>query len=381
MSGSIEGVNRRAFVAAGLAATAGARLGRAEGPGDPPQTETPKRPGPRTVKLPRSGFETPVIGLGCPYLARWTAQGKPEEVRRILRYAFDRGIRFFDSGQLYPVDPVAGAAIAEFRDQVYISNKTHAAGPDAPALARKHVETALKSYRTDVIDCVKVHNAFDYDNTLRVLDALEQLRKEGKVRQLGLSTHVYYEVALRVIETGRLDEVMLGKGYFPKGYYQMLSERNVEFRELAIARAHERGMTVVGMKCLGGFLFNEAGRRLVPDFDEAKRARLPATALRWGFSDPRITLWAVGMDKESDVDRNLALISDDLALTDADRTLLAEYSAKLWQAKPIRDMARPFAEPGSGYLEPYIVDLLKRQGIDPEPYRRQASGEAAKPGV
>ena len=51
-----------------------------------------------TVKLPRSGFTTPVIGLGCPYLARWTAQGKPEEVRRILRYAFDRGIRFFDSG-------------------------------------------------------------------------------------------------------------------------------------------------------------------------------------------------------------------------------------------------------------------------------------------
>ncbi len=42
---------------------------------------------------------------------------------------------------------------------------------------------------------------------------------------------------------------MLGKGYFPKGYYQMLSERNVEFRELAIARAHERGLTVIGMKC------------------------------------------------------------------------------------------------------------------------------------
>jgi aryl-alcohol dehydrogenase-like predicted oxidoreductase len=127
-------VNRRAFVAAGLAAAAAVRPGRAEDPGDPPKTETPKRPGPRTVKLPRSRFETPVIGLGCPYLARWSAQGKPEEVGRILRYAFDRGIRFFDSGQLYPVDPVAGTAIAEFCDKVYISNKTHAAGLDASAL-------------------------------------------------------------------------------------------------------------------------------------------------------------------------------------------------------------------------------------------------------
>ena len=59
----------------------------------------------------------------------------------------------------------------------------------------------------------------------------------------------------------------------------------------------------------------------------------------------------------------------------ADRTLLAEYSAKLWQSKPIREMERPFGEPGRGYLEPYIVDLLKKQGIDPEPYRRQVSGE------
>jgi hypothetical protein len=87
------------------------------------------------------------------------------------------------------------------------------------------------------------------------------------------------------------------------------------------------------------------------------------------------------MDKESDIDRNLALIAGDLALTDADRALLAEYAAKLWQAKPIRDMERPFAEPGGGYLEPYIVDLLTRQGIDHEPYRRQTSGEAGKPGA
>jgi len=42
-----------------------------------------------------------------------------------------------------------------------------------------------------MVDCVKVHNGFDFHTTLCVLDALDQFCKEGKVRQLGLSTHVY----------------------------------------------------------------------------------------------------------------------------------------------------------------------------------------------
>ncbi len=387
MSGSSDPIDRRRFVAAGLASGAAlgavtGRAGEASPSSSPASTdESTTASGPATVNLPRSGFTTPIIGLGCPYLARWTAQGKPEVARRVLRYAFERGIRFFDSGQLYEIDPVAGEAISEFREHVYISNKTHAAGPDAPALTRSHVETALRNYRTDMIDCIKVHNAFDYDTTMRVLDTLDTLRMEGKLRQVGLSTHVYFEVAYRVIDTGRLDEVMLAKGYFPKGYYQMLSERNVEFRELAIARAHELGMNVIGMKCLGGILFNEDGRRFVPDFDESKRAQLPAAALRWAFDDPRLTMIAVGMDREADVDASLELISGDRSLTTADRLLLADYSAKLWSSQFVRGMERPFAEPGSAYLEPYVVGLLERQGVDPEPYRAKMSGKAEDTGA
>ncbi len=373
MSQSSIEIDRRKFVGASLSSGVGLGAFLA---GHANASSANVHPVARNVRLPRSGFQTPIIGVGCPYLARWIGQQRPQRAKDVLRYAFDQGFRFFDSGQLYEIDPLAGEAIAEFRDKVYISNKTHAAGPNAPELVRAHVEVALSNYKTDYIDCVKVHNAFHYDNSMRVLDALDTLRNEGKIRQIGISTHVYYELAYQLIDTGRVDEVMIAKGYFPKGYYQMLSERNREFRELAIGRAHELGMNIIGMKCLGGILFNRDGTRFVPDFEEEKMAKLPGAAIRWGFADPRITMYAIGMDQESDVDAALALISGDMTFTLEDRALLAEFSARLWESEFITKMEKPFTKSGEGYLEPYVAGLLRDQGIDPEPYRLEALNRA-----
>ncbi|UCH36446.1 MAG: aldo/keto reductase, partial [Armatimonadota bacterium] len=264
--------------------------------------------------------------------------------------AYEKGIRYFDTAESYGSEAIIGAALQDVRDDVYLATKTHAI---TPGVARQHVEASLRELRTDALDCVKLHVPNEYDHAMRVLDEIEAMRDEGKMRLIGMSNHVHFELALKLIDTGRLDEVLLARCYFPKGYAEIISQRNQELREMAIARAHELDMNIIGMKALGAVIFGHHAADLVPDHDKEKARRLPAAAIRWSFSDPRFHIYLVGVSMFSDIDENVATCSGDLTVTDEDRALLAEFSAKAWGAKPIRDCPEPYKHPDSPvYYEP-----------------------------
>jgi predicted aldo/keto reductase-like oxidoreductase len=185
------------------------------------------------------------------------------------------------------------------------------------------------------------------DRYLPVIDELERMRDEGTVRTIGLSSHLNYELAFRIIDTGRLDELLISRGYFPKGMREIIWPRNLQWRDLCVARAHQLGMNIIGMKGLsnvlyGHFRVQEDGsfklgpRTMVPDYPEDRIRRLPGAALRWAFSDHRFHLYIVGMSVPADVDEDVALCSGDLALTNDDRLLLAEFSTRLWDAEHVQ---------------------------------------------
>jgi hypothetical protein len=77
---------------------------------------------------------------------------------------------------------------------------------------------------------------------------------------------------------------------------------------------------------------------VVPNYDAAARGKLPAAAMRWALSDKRVSLLAIGMGYREEVDQNAATLSADLTLTDADRKLLADYSAKAYKSPRIKAM-------------------------------------------
>jgi predicted aldo/keto reductase-like oxidoreductase len=344
-------LNRRQFVTSTAAAAAGAAaLGSASATGAKPRATGNRVNGVPTTVLPRGGREVPIFGVGCAYIGGYLSQGKKDEAIRVLRYAHERGMRYFDSATLYPTDAAAAEALAPVIEDIYLTTRSPARPPDPAKTMRDHVELELKRYKTDVIDCFKIHNAHDYDNAMLALDELEKIREQGKIRQIGVSSHVHFENIYRLIDTERLDQVLLGRTYFPKGYYQLLSQHNMAWRERCIARAHELGMNVIGMKCLGGVLFTRAPQN-PPEFPDEKRKRLPAAAIRWGYADQRITLYNIGIGTTQDVDDNIEIFSGDMTFTDSDRQLLAEYSTKLWTSPMIRAMEEPYKLPGA---EPYL---------------------------
>jgi aryl-alcohol dehydrogenase-like predicted oxidoreductase len=351
MSRDRSDLNRRSLFKAGVGLAVGAAVGKTVAPARP--AEAAAGTGLRTSKLPRGGAEVPIFFCGSGPLIVGGANFAGlkltnEDKIELFRYAYDQGLRYFDTAASYGTEPLIGAALKDVLDEVYIGTKTHAAlgDGDLAKLTREHVEASRKNLGRDVLDCVKMHNPVELDKALVVLDELERLRDEGRIRNIGVSCHVPFETAYRLIDTGRLDEALLARCYFPKGLYELISHRNREFQQLAIARAHELGMNLIGMKALGAGVFSRSTKVLVPEYDPDRARLIPAAAIRWSYSDPRFHGYAIGVTRPSDIDENIATCSGDMSLSNEDRLLLADYSTHAWDAEMIRALPELYKYPG-----------------------------------
>jgi uncharacterized protein len=211
-----------------------------------------------------------------------------------------------------------------------------------PGQVRKSVETSLEQLDTDYVDCVQIHSPaierVGFEGAMKLHAELVKLRDERMLRFIGLTTHVAFEDVLKMIATGGFDQVLLANGYFRKGMDTILSNRKVEYRDMCLAKAADLGMAIVAMKVLGANIFSHNSKNLVANAEPAQLEKLPAAAIRWVLQDPRISLLNIGVSMPSDIDRNLATLTGNLAFTNEDRTLLADFSAKAYEAEFVQKM-------------------------------------------
>jgi aryl-alcohol dehydrogenase-like predicted oxidoreductase len=342
-----RGVNRRELLRRGVIAAAGAALLGRPAPAQEKPATAPAAPGglPERV-LGKTGRKLPILALGGSAMVQrfFASYGvallSMDERIAIVRDAFDRGVRYFDTARIYgESEEIYGKALKSVRDQVYIATKVHAT---APGSVRQSVETSLQQLGTTWLDCVQIHSPaiemIGPRESMKLHAELVKLRDEGLLKYIGLTTHVAFEAVHEMIATGGFDQVLLACGYFRKGMDTLLSNRNLELREKCIARAHELKMGIVAMKVLGANIFSHNAPKLVPGFDAAKLEKLPGAAIRWVLADERISLLNIGASKADDVARNVAILRGRLELTDEDRALLAAFSADAYAAEAIARM-------------------------------------------
>jgi len=148
-------------------------------------------------KLGNSNLEVSALGLGCMGMS--FSYGPPkdkQEMISLIRGAFERGITFFDTAEVYgPLtnEELVGEALAPFRGQVVIATKFGFNLPAFPALdsrperIKQVAEGSLKRLKTDVIDLFYQHRV-DPDVPIEdVAGAVKDLIQEGKVKHFGLS--------------------------------------------------------------------------------------------------------------------------------------------------------------------------------------------------
>ena len=161
----------------------------------------------------RSGLRVSPICMGTMSFGTWSSK---QESFAIMDTAFDRGINFFDTAEVYPVPPTAelvGLTEKIFgewiktkdRDALIIATKVAgaASGWFVPpirqgltAIDRHHVERAvegsLQRLGVDYIDLYQVHWPDTVLPIVESMEALDRLVQAGKVRYVGTSNENAY---------------------------------------------------------------------------------------------------------------------------------------------------------------------------------------------
>jgi aryl-alcohol dehydrogenase-like predicted oxidoreductase len=137
--------------------------------------------------------------------------GGPTDAQKsiaLIRGAFHMGIRHLDTAQDYGggrSEEVIGQAIAPFPGEVFVSSKAHATGrTETPRL----VEATLRRLRRTWVDLFYIHWPRTGFDLRPMMEALEDLRAEGKIRLIGVSNFSTADME-NASQAGRIDAYQL----------------------------------------------------------------------------------------------------------------------------------------------------------------------------
>jgi predicted aldo/keto reductase-like oxidoreductase len=292
--------------------------------------------------LGKTGLKLPILGYGGAALPKaWRNPLSYEDRVALVRYAYDRGVRYFDTaGNYMESQAILGEALKDRRRDVCLVTKVETTKPEE---VRKAVEKSLKELQTDYLDILLIHGSpgleqMNVEQAMKIHAELVKLRDERIARFVGFSAHGYFDKALALINSGGFEICMLSYGYMPRGSSSVWSARMTQLRDDCLAKSHEMGMGIVAMKVIGGGWLGRWSGYLVPGFDKQRIAQLPGAAIRHVLQDQRVHLLAIGMHLKSQIDANIKNLTGEANYTPQDRALLAEFSAKLYETETLKKL-------------------------------------------
>lgn len=302
-----------------------------------------------TRKLGNTGVELPMLGYGGAALPKkWGNTLSDEDRVKLVRYAYDSGVRYFDTAISYTYadsQAIIGKALKDVRDNVFITTKVDFWDQSKPdgrftkvpkGEATRQVEMNLKELQSDYIDAILIHGTpgveqMTVEQCMEVHEELIKARDKGLVRFVGFSAHHYFDKSLALITTGEFDLCMLAYGYIPRGHTRLFSPSTTELRNACLAKAHELQMGIVAMKVLGAGMLGGFGKK--------ELAGLPGAAIRYVLQDDRVHMLTIGMRYPAEIDTNIKTLSGDTAYTHDDRALLAGVSAAVLSDADVKKMS------------------------------------------
>ena len=208
----------------------------------------------RSIRLGRTGIIVPQNAFGCLPIQR----DSKEVAVRLLREAYEGGMRFFDTARAYTdSEEKVGEAFDGMRGKVYIATKTAAKTPEG---FRKDLETSLKTLRTDYIDIYQLHNVpqcYKPGDGTGMYECLVEAKEKGLIRHIGITTHKL-AVAQEIIASGLYETLQ-----YPFSY--LSSEKEIDLVRGCI----DADMGFICMKALAGGLItrSDAAMAYMTQFD------------------------------------------------------------------------------------------------------------------
>ncbi len=279
-------------------------------------------------KLENLGIETSLLGFGCMRFPV-TAEGiiDEPEAERMLDKAIAAGVNYIDTAYPYhngDSEPFVGRVLKKYdRHSFYLATKLPCWNVSKKEDAERIFEEQLTRLQTDYIDFYLMHalsgDSFRKMAELGVVEVLERLKAEGRIKYLGFSFHDSYEAFEEILCYRDWDFCQIQLNYMDaesqaglKGY-RLTEERNVP---LVIMEPVKGGSLAAFAEDITGKF-----RALDPE------ASVASYALRWVGSLPNVKVVLSGMSTMEQVEDNLKTFTDFRSLSDEEAKTIDDIVA------------------------------------------------------
>lgn len=261
-------------------------------------------------KLPRGTEEISVIGLGSSS----SGEAGAKEAQAAAEMAIENGINYFDlaASDAVPFEAYGNAA-AGCGEKVYFQvhfGAEYTTGKYGWTLdlekIKRSVDWQMKNLKTDVIDfgfvhCIDESTDLEQVTAQGTLDYMQELKRQGVIRHLGLSSHTP-QIVQRFLDTGLIDMLMfsINPGYdYRKGEYAVGS---VDERMELYRRCQAEGVGISVMKAFSG------GQLLDEKTSPFKKALTKYQCIQYALDKPGVLTVLPGVRNRQDVKEILGFL-------------------------------------------------------------------------
>ena len=303
-------IGRRNFIKSAIIGASGTIAG-ASSIASPAKISDPKNPKIITRKLGNTGIEVPIVSMGV------MRADNPNLVRAALK----AGIKHFDTAHGYQRgnnEVMLGEVLKEHpRDSFVVGTKIkpdhydRTTGTYGPELTKESIiekfETSLERLQMDYVDILYLHGVRSEKPILNktITDAYTEIRKQGKARYLGISTHSNEPDVIQAIIDSDVYEIVLTAINFKQDHIDRLKKK--------IALAVEKGIGIIGMKTMAGAFVDR--ERTIPINCKA--------ALKWVLQDPNVHTTIPGITNIEQLTENMSVM-ENLNLSEEEKNHLEE---------------------------------------------------------
>lgn len=271
--------------------------------------------------LGKTGLSVSEIGLGAEWLERHTAQ----EVKAIIDHCEATGINILDCWMSEPnVRSNIGAAISGKRERWVIQGHIGSTWQNGQYVRTRQMDKVREAFQdllarlhTEYIDLGMIHFVDEIQEFHRIMEGefleyARQLKKDGVIRHIGMSTH-NPQVAKLAAQSGMIEMILFSinpafdllpasenmEDYFQDQYDESLQGINPEREELyKICEQNQVGITV--MKGYAG------GRLFSAQTSPFHVALTPVQCIHYALTRPAVASIMVGYDSIDHVDAAVA---------------------------------------------------------------------------
>lgn len=313
----------------------------------------------KTTRLGKTGLEVSRICFGCMSFGKQTDE-RPwvlglDEARPLFKRAFDAGINFFDTANVYAQgtsEEITGAMLKELapRQEIVLATKVFGRmrpGPNGQGLSRAaimaEIDNSLRRLGTDYVDLYQIHRFDPFTPVEETMQALNDVVRAGKARYIGASSMWAWQFS-------KLQHAAEANGWTK--FVSMQNQVSLTYREEEremLPLCGDQGIAVLPWSPLGGgkltrpwgtetkrgttdrynkSMYEKTGDRDVVDAVEAvakeRNTSMAQLAMAWVLQKPVVTSPIVGVSKMNHLEDAIAAVDFELTTDDIEK-LEASY--------------------------------------------------------